>query len=75
MIELIDLTREFYDIKRAVAHLEIGLKAYRAATRDEIDATRLLDSIDQEVAKLVSSAEEAREKIRLGLAEPVTAEG
>jgi len=72
---LIDLTQEFYDIKRAVAHLELGLKAYRAAVRDEIDASRLLDSIDQEVAKLISSAEAARGKIRQGLGEPVTAEG
>lgn len=70
-----DLTHEFYDIKRAAAHLELGLKAYRAAARDEIDASRLLDSIDQEAAKLISSAEEAREKIRQRLGAPITAEG
>lgn len=72
MIELIDLAKEFYDIKRAVAHLEIGLKAYCAATRDEIDAVRLLESIDQEAANIISSAGEAREKIKQGLAAPVT---
>jgi hypothetical protein len=72
---LVDVANEFFEIKQVVTHLDLGLKAYRAATRDEIDATRLLESIQDEFDRLISIAGDAREKVHRGLAEPVTTEG
>ena len=72
---MVDVTNEFFEIKQVVTHLDLGLKAYRAATRDEIDATRLLESIQDEFDRLISVAGNTREKVRRGLAEPVIAEG
>jgi len=72
---LVDLDGELSEMKRAVAHLDLGLKAYRAAVRDEIDATRLLESINDEVAKLAATAERARRKIAEALREPAKVEG
>ncbi len=72
---MVDADNELYEMKRAVAHLELGLKAYRAAARDQIDASRLLESIDDELSRLIESAEAAREKVRSGLRAPASAEG
>jgi len=72
---LIDLDQEFFEIQRAVAHLDLGLKAYRAATQDQIDASRLLESIKTELDKLVESAQAARDKVHSSLSEPIKAEG
>lgn len=75
VVGLIDLDDELFEIKRAVAHLDLGLKAYRAAARDEIDASRLLESINEEFGKLISRSEEAQEKIRGALRIPAAVEG
>lgn len=72
---MVDIDSEFYELKSAVAHLDLGLKAYRAAVRDQIDASRLLESIDSEMARLIDSAQAAREKVQSGLKTPVGAEG
>lgn len=72
---MVDLDNDLYEMKRAVAHLDLGLKAYRAATRDEIDASRLLESIHDEINRLIERAEQARNKVSAGLRAPTTAEG
>ncbi len=72
---MVDIDNEFFEIKRAVAHLELGLKAYWAATRDEIDASRLLEPIADELTRVIETAEGAREKVRNALKTPVKAEG
>ena len=65
-----DVTNEFFDIQRAVAHLDLGLKAYFAAEEDRVDAARLLTAIDTELERLISTAESARAKIQHDLNTP-----
>ena len=72
---MVDLDDELMEMKRAVAHMDLGLKAYRAATRDQIDASRLLISVGDEVGRLIDVAEKAREKISNGLKSPASVEG
>jgi hypothetical protein len=72
---LIEIDNDLYEMKRAVAHLDLGLKAYRAAARDQIDASRLLEPIADELTRLIEAAERARGQVRGGLKEPVKAEG
>ena len=57
-----DMDDELIEIKRAVAHIDIGLKAYRAAIRDEIDAGRLLEPINDELSRLINAAEQMKKK-------------
>lgn len=64
---MVDVVAEFYELKRVVAHLDLALKAYSAASRDDIDAKRLLSSVDEELSKLIGTAEEAKKKVREGL--------
>lgn len=65
-----DLDTELFELKRAISHIDLGLKAYRAALRDEIDASRLLEPISAELGRIVSTANQMSKKINTGLAEP-----
>jgi hypothetical protein len=71
---VLDVDDELYEMKRAVAHLELALKAYHAAYRDQIDASRLLEPIDAELGRLAESVERARAKIQSVTAIPAPAQ-
>jgi hypothetical protein len=71
---LVELDRNLFELKRAVAHLDLGLKAYRAAAMDEIDASRLLEPMRDQVARLIDTADEMRATIDAALAAPLSAE-
>lgn len=69
-----DLDEGLFELKQAIAHIDLGLKAYRAALRDEIDASRLLEPLSAEISRLINTAENMRKKIETGLAEPASVE-
>jgi hypothetical protein len=64
---LVKLDGELAELKRALAHLDLGLKAYKTAALAQTDADRLLSSCRDEVVRIAAAAGEAEKKIKEAL--------
>jgi len=64
VVGLVRLDPELAELKRAVVHLEMGVKAYKTATLAQTDADRLLAACGDELARIASVAQEAVNKIK-----------
>jgi len=63
-LQLVNLDPELLELKRAIAHLDLGIKAYKTAVTAETDAERLLASCGEQISHIAAAAEEALRKIR-----------
>ena len=60
---MIKLDGDLAALKRAVAHLELGLKAYKTAVLSQTDADRLLAACRDQLTQISSVADAAIAKI------------
>lgn len=71
---MIELDGELADLKRAVAHMDLGIKAVRVEIREGTDYKRLLSIMKDQVRRIKDIAERAEAKIDAETQKPLPSE-